>query len=120
MNSRSWLSNIEIPERKLVTLLLFGEDSLLRRMEHPIYRSLLGRIFERVTLRPLNREETEQYIKFRCLMVGGGPSLFAAEVFDRIHAQSEGIPREINRICHNALARAARSGLIRVDAAVID
>jgi len=114
------LSNIEIPERKLVTLLLFGEETLLQRMEQPTYRSLLSRIFERVTLRALNRDEVEQYIKFRCLMVGGGPSLFSPEVFDRIYELSLGIPREINRICQNALMRAARKGLIRVDASVVD
>ena len=53
-------------------------------------------------------------------MVGGGPSLFSPEVFDRIYELSLGIPREINRICQNALMRAARKGLIRVDASVVD
>jgi type II secretory pathway predicted ATPase ExeA len=114
------LSNIEIPERKLVTILLFGEEGILARMTHPTYRSLFSRIFERVTLRPLNRDEVEQYVKFRCLMAGGGPSLFAPEVFDRLHDQSGGVPREVNRLCHGALGRAARKGLISVDLSVVD
>ncbi|MCX7014708.1 MAG: AAA family ATPase [Candidatus Sumerlaeota bacterium] len=114
------LSNIETPERKLVTLLLFGEDCLLKRMEHPIYRSLLSRIFERVTLRPLNRDEVEQYVKFRCLMVGAGPNLFLPETFNRIHELSGGIPREVNRICHAALGRAARKGAIRVNLSEVE
>ncbi len=114
------LSNIEVPERKLVTLLLFGEESFLARMENPTYRSLFSRIFERVMLRPLNKNEVEQYIKFRCLMVGGGPSLFAQETFARIYELSGGVPREINRICHSAMSRAARKALIKVDLSVIE
>ena len=109
------LSNIEIPERKLVTVLLFGEDSFLQRVSQPGYRSLFSRIFERVSLRPLDQNEVEQYVKFRCLMVGAGPSLFAPEVFPRVFELTGGIPREINRICHNALSRAAKQGLTRVD-----
>ena len=114
------LSNIEVPERKLVTLLLFGEESFLARMENPTYRSLFSRIFERVMLRPLNKNEVEQYIKFRCLMVGGGPGLFTQETFDRIYELTQGIPREINRICHTAMSRAARRNLIKVDLSVIE
>ncbi len=114
------LSNIEVPERKLVTLLLFGEESFLQRMENPAYRSLFSRIFERVALRPLNKNEVEQYVKFRCLMVGGGPSLFASETFERIYQLTGGIPREINRICHSAMSRAARKRLIHVDMSVME
>lgn len=114
------LSNIEVPERKLVTLLLFGEESFLHRMENPTYRSLFSRIFERVVLRPLNRNEVEQYVKFRCLMVGGGPGLFSSETFDRIYELTNGIPREINRICHGAMARAARKRLIHVDLSAVE
>lgn len=113
------LSNIEVPERKLVTLLLFGEETFLNRMANPTYRSLFSRIFERVVLRPLNRGEVEQYVKFRCLMVGGGPGLFAPETFDAIFEMSGGVPREINRICHTAMTRAARKGMIHVDCSMI-
>ncbi len=109
------LSNIEIPERKLLTILLFGEDVFMKRLANPTYKSLFSRIFERVTLRPLTPNEVEQYIKFRCLMAGGGPSLFAPEVFEKIYEMSQGIPREINRLCHTALARAARNKSISVD-----
>jgi len=102
------LSNIEVPERKLVTVLLFGEESFLKRMDNPSYRSLFSRMFVRVGLRPLNAGEVEQYIKYRLLMAGGSPSLFARECFDAIARLSRGVPREINRFCENALTNAAR------------
>jgi type II secretory pathway predicted ATPase ExeA len=49
-------------------------------------------------------------------MAGGHGQLFAAETFTLIHELSQGIPREINRICHNALTLAARCGEKKVTA----
>jgi general secretion pathway protein A len=108
------LSNIEIPERKLVTVLLFGEDSFNQKLDNPKFKSILSRMFTRVALRPLTRGEVEQYVKFRILMANGRPSLFASNCFDLLFELSGGIPREINRICHNALQRAASKGLSAV------
>ncbi len=102
------LSNIEVPERKLVTVLLFGEETFLKKMDNPAYRSLFSRMFVRVGLRALNADEVEQYVKYRILMAGGRPSLFTPSCFPLIAGESRGVPREINRICENALTSAAR------------
>lgn len=109
------LSNIEVPERKLVTVLLFGEESFLKKLHHPVYKSIFSRMFARTVLRPLYSEEIEQYVKFRLLMAGARPQLFASETFATLHEWTGGIPREVNRICHNALALAARLGRKQVD-----
>ena len=108
------LSNIEVPEQKLVTVLLFGEQSFLIKLQNAAYRSVFSRMFARTDIRPLNRTEVEQYIKFRLLMAAGNPSLFNDDTFDLIHELSQGIPREINRVCHVALGAAARQGGNRV------
>jgi len=114
------LSNIEVPEQKLVTVLLFGEQTFLRRLSHPTYRSIFSRMFARTELRPLRRDELEQYVKFRLLVAGGNPDLFSpgsmAPLFDR----SFGIPREINRICHNSMSIAAREQLPQVTGDVVE
>jgi len=104
------LSNIEVPERKLVTLLLFGEEKFLDRLEQPEYRALFSRVFVRADLRPLAAPEVEQYVKFRCLVAGGNGSVFEKTVFPLIHEMSGGIPREINRICYEAMTRAMSRG----------
>jgi general secretion pathway protein A len=72
------LSNIEAPDRKLVTVLLFGERSFLDKMKQPKFRSIFSRMFVRTELRPLHRKEVEQYIKFRLLVAGGRPDLVRA------------------------------------------
>jgi general secretion pathway protein A len=104
------LSNIEVPERKLVTLLLFGEEKFLDKLEQPEYRALFSRVFVRADLRPLAAPEVEQYVKFRCLVAGGNGSVFEKTVFPLIHELSGGIPREINRICYEAMTRAMSRG----------
>lgn len=114
------LSNIEIPDRKLVTILLFGEDSFLPKLEKPTYKSILSRMFTRVRLRPLLDSEIEQYVKYRLLLARGNPNLFEPECYPVLHERTAGVPREINRLCHNALQRAARTGCQRVRADMID
>lgn len=114
------LSNIEVPEQKLVTVLLFGERSFLKKMKHPSFRSIFSRTFVRTELRPLQRGEVEQYIKFRLLVAGGRPGIFDASALDPLFERSLGIPREINRICHNALALAAKKGKRAVDASIME
>ena len=104
------LSNIETSRKKLVTILLFGEEGILKKLDKPKYRAILSRLFVRVQLRPLNTGEVEQYVKFRSLMAGGKPNLFEKDSFAAIHKLSEGVPREINRICHNALRESAGAG----------
>lgn len=114
------LSNIEVPDQKLVTVLLFGERVFLQKMQHPTYRSIFSRMFVRTEIRPLRLEEVEQYVKFRLLVAGGAPALIPAEAIPPLFKRSCGIPREINRICHNALAIAAREGSRVVNPAIIE
>jgi type II secretory pathway predicted ATPase ExeA len=45
------ISNIETPQEKLVTCLLFGESRLAERLTHPSYASLANRIYLRSELR---------------------------------------------------------------------
>ena len=113
------LSNIELPQKKLVTILLFGEDTFLTKMGRPGYASIFNRMFVRARLRPLNVAETRQYIKFRCLVSGGLASVFGDDFFAEVHRLSGGIPRDINRLCHGALFEAARRGAKTVDPAFL-
>lgn len=113
------LSNIELPDHKLVTVLLFGEQSFLTKMKGAAFRSIFSRMFARIEIRPLQRHEVEQYVKYRLLVAGGRPAIISSGAIDPLFERSCGIPREINRICHNAISIAAREGKSEVDAALI-
>lgn len=91
------LTNLETPEEKLVTVLLFAEEFILRRLRHPRFRSLRSRVAMRAHLRPLTPEETEQFLKFRLLVAGGRPDVFTPEAYSYICTQARGVPREALR-----------------------
>ena len=108
------LSNIEVPERKLVTVLLFGENCFLPKLENPTFKSILSRMYTRVQLRPLEAGEIAQYIKYRLLLARGRANVFDPDCFEMLHEATEGVPREVNRLCHNALQVAASRGSEKV------
>ncbi|MBU0650715.1 AAA family ATPase, partial [bacterium] len=100
------ISNIELPEKKLTTCVLIGENSLWNRIQRDTYSSLRSRIYQRVELKPLSEESTAEYIKFRMLVAGGSPEVFANNVYPIIHKASKGICRNINKVCYNLLLEA--------------
>lgn len=100
------ISNLETPQKKLATCILFAEDLFLRRLSHPSYQSLRNRMYMKVPLASMDLDETIQYIKFRLLTAGCSEPMFEEEVYAVIHKGSGGVSREINRICHNALTEA--------------
>lgn len=101
------ISNLETPAEKLVTTILFAETALMRRLSHPSYASLRGRITQEVRLEPLTAEETEQYIKFRLLVAGMAPTVFTPEAMQAIYQLSRGVPREVSKAADNALLEAS-------------
>lgn len=93
------ISNIEIPQRKLTTCLLFGEARLAQRLEHPSYESLRNRIYLRSTLAPLSLEDATQYVKYRLMVGGRMTDLFTPEAIGALHQHSGGICRTLNKLC---------------------
>jgi general secretion pathway protein A len=57
----------------------------------------------RVELRPLDRDETQQYVEHRMALAGSTRETFDAAAFDAIFERTGGIPRTIDRLCDLAL-----------------
>ncbi len=104
------LSNIEVPERKLLTCVLFSEPRLLRRLQHPNYESLRGRMYMQAQLDRLSNGDIQQYVKFRLLMAGGRENLFDELGMSAINMCSAGICRLINKVCSCAMLEAFVQG----------
>jgi hypothetical protein len=86
---------------------LAGQPELADRLNHPSLRQLKQRIGLRCQLRQLDLAETGAYITSRVAVAGGTASkLFTREAVITIHERSQGIPRIISVICHNALISA--------------
>lgn len=104
------LTNLETSTEKLITIILFTEQGFLRRLTHPNYASLRGRISIETELSPLDLEETEQYIKFRLMVAGGQADLFTPDCFPLLFRRSGGVPREVSKAADNALLEAYSQG----------
>lgn len=113
------ISNIETPEEKLSTCLLFGESRLAERLDHPSFASLRNRIFLRAELRPLSLEETTQYLKYRLMTAGRLADLFTPSALELLHQHSGGIPRTLNKLAMLSLIAGARRQHALIDETAI-
>jgi general secretion pathway protein A len=101
------LANIETATEKLLPIVLAGQPELAERLNHPSLRQLKQRVGLRCQLRQLELGETGAYITARVAVAGGTASrMFTREAVTLIHERSQGIPRTISVICHNALISA--------------
>ena len=101
------ISNIEIPQQKLVTCLLFGEARLDQRLAHPSYESLRNRIYLRNSLRPLTAAEAAQYVKYRLMTAGRLTDLFSESALQALHTHTGGICRSLNKLAMLSLIEGA-------------
>jgi general secretion pathway protein A len=98
------LSNLETETEKLLQIILIGQPELLERLQLKELRQLNQRITARYHLKPLNEQETLQYIAYRLHVAGGRRKVqFARSAVRAVYRQSGGTPRVINAICDRAL-----------------
>lgn len=100
------LSNFETSQEKLLHIILSGQPQLADLLFSPSIEQLRQRISIMAVLRPLDASETRQYIEHR-LRVAGYQStrpLFSNGACERIAKYSEGVPRNINNLCFNAMS----------------
>ena len=99
------LSNFETPWMKLMQIVLAGQPQLADRLASPSMAQLRQRISMVMRIEPFTPKEVDAYIDHR-LWIGGcdRPSLFTANARKLIAEHSEGIPRNINNLCFNALS----------------
>jgi general secretion pathway protein A len=105
------LSNFETQHAKLLNIVLAGQPQLAEKLETPGLRQLRQRISVMCRVRPLTPTETTEYIKHRLNCAGHrGEAIFTSGALQAIAKGSEGTPRTINNICHQALCAAVLAG----------
>jgi type II secretory pathway predicted ATPase ExeA/phage tail protein X len=99
------LSNFETSTQKLMHIVLAGQPGLATKLSESRMTQLRQRVSNLIRLEPFRREETVQYIEHRLRAAGhDGPSIFSADALDTIARVSQGIPRNINSLCFQALS----------------
>jgi len=99
-------SNFETPREKLMQIVLAGQPQLAERLAAPNLLQLRQRISIMARLEPFSPEETNHYVGHRLLIAGYDfrVPLFTPKAGAMIAEYSQGIPRNINNICFNALS----------------
>src|SRR4029434_113559 len=116
------LSNFESDTAKQLQIVLTGQPELRDVLNNPDLRQLKQRIALRCVIKALpNVEETDRYITSRLLVAGAARTdIFSPEAIDYIYRCSEGIPRNVNNLCDNALLAGFAAGETVISSSMIE
>jgi len=114
------LTNYQLDDRNLISFIIMGQPELRKRLAHSVYEPLRQRVAIQYHLKPLDVEETLEYIDFRLEIAGGTPGLFTPDAVQMIYDLSGGVPRRINIIATNALLVGFGKDAALIDGAIIE
>jgi|SRR6516165_2064719 general secretion pathway protein A len=100
------LSNFETPREKLIHLVLAGQPQLGEKLASPDLLQLRQRISMISHLHPFTVDETQKYIEHRLGVAGyrSNVPMFSSAAIRIITKYTQGIPRNINNVCFNAMS----------------
>lgn len=114
------LSDFETPRAKLLQIVLAGQPELADKLASRQLAQLRQRVSLLNGLKSLSPTETQKYVEHRLRVVGHpGSGLFTPPAMATIADFTEGIPRNINNFCFNALSLAYALRQTTVDAAIV-
>jgi|HubBroStandDraft_5_1064220.scaffolds.fasta_scaffold04756_2 general secretion pathway protein A len=99
------LSDFETPRAKLMHIILAGQPELADKLASPGLAQLRQRVSILHGLEPLPSWEIKSYIEHRMKIAGyEGEPVFTPDAYEAIADFTEGIPRNVNNFCFNALS----------------
>jgi general secretion pathway protein A len=115
------LSNFETAQAKLMHIILAGQPALAQKLSSPGLAQLRQRVSIVQGLAPLSHKEVKNYVEHRLRVAGyKGSPIFTDEAYEAIATATEGIPRNVNNFCFNALSLACALRKYTVDADVVN
>ena len=113
------LLNYETNEYKLLQVVILAQMELLGRVRR--IKNFVDRAALKYIINPLSEEETAAMIHFRLHSAGlsNSQTLFSPEAIQAIYQFTQGYPRKIALLCHNALEALVIHDKRLVDAALI-
>jgi general secretion pathway protein A len=114
------LSDFETPTSKLMQIVLAGQPELADKLASRNLSQLRQRISLVSSLKPFNEEETRNYIQHRLRVAGyEGGSIFTPQAMAETAEFTEGIPRNINNLCFNAMSLACALRQKTIDTSIV-
>ena len=116
------LLNFENDTAKFLQVILSGQPELTGRLRQPNLRQLKQRVAFRCKVSCIpGAEEVGKYITERLRIAGNSKSnIFEPGAVELIYQFSEGIPRQVNNLCDNALLTAYSLGKKKVTREIIE
>jgi type II secretory pathway predicted ATPase ExeA len=110
------LSNFQSRGRSLLQSFLLGQREFRQTMRSKGFEQLRQRVIAAYHLKPLDLQETQDYITHRLVTAGwSGDPEFAPGVFEGVYQFTEGVPRRINTLCDRLLLYGYLEGLHAID-----
>jgi general secretion pathway protein A len=114
------LSDFETPQAKLLQIVLSGQPELADKLASRNLAQLRQRISLVSGLKPLSVDDTRNYIQHRLRVAGyAGANVFTPQALLDTVDFTEGIPRNINNLCFNAMSLACALRQTTVDSAIV-
>ena len=113
------LSNVNSEKDLVLQILLVGQPELRAKLARPELQQFAQRVSVDFHLKPLDRTETQGYIRHRLKVAGGAQNLFLPEAIEFIYVRTHGIPRLVNQLCDFGLVYAYADGRTIIDADLI-
>jgi general secretion pathway protein A len=115
------LSNFETSQAKLMHIILAGQPALADKLASPGLAQLRQRVSIVHGLEPLSPWEIKKYIEHRLQVAGyRGIPLFTDEAYEAVAVFTQGIPRNVNNFCFNALSLACALRKKVIDSEVVN
>lgn len=103
LNELRLLTNTRVGNEALVTMMLFGQPSLVSTLKLPAMIPLTQRVGVWVNLNGLSESETADYIRWQLEKAGTQKEIFSPAAMKGIFRFAQGNPRLINRIAWECL-----------------
>ncbi|QSA98015.1 XrtA/PEP-CTERM system-associated ATPase [Methylococcus sp. EFPC2] len=104
MEELRMLLNFELDGRAIFQVFMLGQDELRLMLQSDNMEQVRQRITATYHLRPLDVEESREYIEHRLLTAGWeNDPKFLDEVYEEVHRYTGGVPRRINTVCDRLL-----------------
>ncbi|MGH7199014.1 MAG: ExeA family protein, partial [Planctomycetaceae bacterium] len=114
------LTNLAHGPGPLVRVVLCGQIALEETLAQPQLAEFNQRIRCQLTLEPLTRQESREYLRARIEWAGAkDTALFAADAIEIICQTADGVPRCLNRLCERSLQMGQDRGTCPVDAETV-
>lgn len=104
-------------DSKVVQILAFGQTEMNALFE--TNKAVNARVFVRLALPPLTLSSALQMVLFRISVAGRNESLIDDDAFEMLYEHSQGVPREIIRLCNLAIDSLIQSEETIINRAIV-